>query len=64
MKFKLLLTVLKVFIVMTMTESSNTELKFNTHFPKVVLFGDSLTQVRSHLVKKQSKSFEFHGKFE
>jgi len=48
MNFKLLLTVLNVFFTMTMEESSSSKRKFNTHFPKVLLFGDSLTQKGFH----------------
>lgn len=47
MRCVLLFAALDVFITLTMQEKSSSKHNFNTFFPKVVLFGDSLTQVRT-----------------
>ena len=46
MKCILLFATLEIFITVTMQEKNSSKHDFNTFFPKVVLFGDSLTQVR------------------
>ena len=45
MKCIILFAVLEIFITMTLQEKKSITYSFNNFFPKVILYGDSLTQV-------------------